>query len=316
MKHLVRVPSLIATACLLAVLPARRALATGGETSQDFGAFRVLSDFLPHAFPTKPMKKGRWDVKAVPGYFLYDYTKDLPLTDSSDSRDQRLSGLGAAAAADTTLFETDYGDFGFGVLGAYFKGDGRRLEMTVVSPGQPSLGYYGGDTARGAIVAATLNWDPSQWGQDKDPDGFRLPMIIGLSYMSISEFASVDTVVDAPYAPRGAGRYRVTTDVNIQSPGVLAGISPQFKAGFARLSPFVMVNYAFKQVADKGSFDFLTTGERLSSRSNPSREPVAAVGLEASYLPWGLSTLIVPPIPYVSQGASAYTLTFSKSFGG
>ncbi|MBI4345429.1 MAG: hypothetical protein HY553_01145 [Elusimicrobia bacterium] len=308
-----RTRSLVTPLLCLMLLSASRASAQFGETTQDFAAFRVASTLLPHAFPTRRMAVGELTVKAVPAFVTFANKENLPLQQDLRARDQKASGVGAAVSVSYTLFENDWGYFGMGALGVYFKANGKRLTLGSAPAGLSPLSFYGGETLRGGLGAFTLNWDPF-----KSKEGFRMPMLVGLSYMSLDQFSVTDADLPAAYSPTGAAAHmRLNADVNLRSLGAVAGISPQFDAGkWLRFSPFAMISVPLKRTTDRGELRNTTTGALLPTHSQQTREVIPALGLELTYRPWDLGMLIVPPIPYMTRGAGAYTLKLAKTFGG
>jgi hypothetical protein len=302
--------------CLcVALLPARaRAL---GNASADFAAYRTASVLLPYSFPIKPMVKGRLEVKGSPAYVRFDrQVEGSGITDNSGlpggKIDQTISGAALVAAVNYTAIENDWGRFGFGALGLGFKEDGTRLGIAA-GTAQAPVGIYGSERDRGVLLAVTLNYDAFKG------DGFRMPMIVGLTYTALEQTSVTEGPLTAAQASGfGAGTYRFTQDVNLRSPGVMIGFSPQFNTGQVRWSPFAMMSVPFTKTV---RHDLMTkVGSSLPSSytnnngQSPTVDPVGGLGLSIIYRPWGIGPMFT--IPWITQGASAYSLTFSKSFGG
>ncbi len=300
--------------CLGAALLPARAQALG-NASADFAAYRTASVLLPYAFPIKPMVQGRLEVKGSPAYVRFDrQVEGSGITDSSGQPgskiDQTISGAGLVAAVNYTALENDWGHFGVGALGLGFKEDGKRLGIAAGTAQSPA-GIYGSETDRGVLLAVTLNYDAFKG------DGFRMPMMAGLTYTALEQTSVTEGPLTAAAAGgSGAGTYRFTQDVSLHSTGMMIGFSPQFNTGPIRWSPFAMMSVPFTKTVRHDSMTKPGTSLTFTNNNgqSPTVDPVGGLGLSIAYRPWGIGSMFT--IPWITQGASAYSLTFSKAFGG
>ena len=292
-----------------AFLGSRGSQASVIQSPGQFASKRAANLLLSQTFPTNPMKVGRLNVKAVPTYLSYSKQENYPAVEPVK---QSLTGAGLAVSLDYTALENDWGRFGFGFLGVYFRQKGDKLGFVLQAAGQPTVDVSGDETSEGAVLAATGNWDPT--GKDRR---FHLPMIFGFSYQKLKDKAAAEGPIAAAYGPPGAsGTYRAANSHKINSPGVLFGISPQFEAGrLFRISPFGIVSYLFKDQASYNTLVNTATGQEYQPFHKTQKKLLSAVGVNLTYIPWNLGATLIPPLKN-TDGQSAYSLTLSHSFGG
>ena len=93
------------------------------------------------------------------------------------------------------------------------------------------------------------------------------------------------------------------------------GFSPQFNTGPVRWSPFAMMSVPFTKTVRHDLMTQIGSPNTFTNNNeqSPTVDPVGGVGLSIIYRPWGFGSMFT--MPWVTQGASAYSLTFSKAFG-
>lgn len=165
--------------------------------------------------------------------------------------------------------------------------------MTAKNPGN-SNGHPG--EAKGFALLVNLIWD--HWSGD----GFRLPVYFGTGFMLAEGSVEMATGV------RREGK--------TSAPVLTLGLGPSFRVKRFRLGGFFILSGPFS--GGKGSIvDFNPATGVENSRvdfditSDPLESGAAIMGLEATYLPWGLSVGYVPSI----EGKTSISLKWSRQWG-
>lgn len=294
----------------------------------------LFNSFTAYGFPTTPMEEGRFNFKVVPSYWTFDGESKVVYTNEKD----KLSG-GGFAISGTYALNNHWGITGIAV---YYAGSGTGPLHNAGKPGQLPPGRIGSQLQCGIPacppdppvpstnqnvngVAGTLGitYDPFS-----DPEGFRLPMFIGTGFFHFVREQKTDNYTAlynncvagaGPCATQPGGlvfsptRSHVKLDQDLLT--ISAGIAPQFNTGLIRWIPFGMVTgiYRNDRSAENQQTN-LATGQATTVRSSKSQDGAVtySAGLAALYRPWNLGFTYVPG--FVSQGASLYTLTWSKTF--
>jgi hypothetical protein len=237
----------------------------------------------------------QFDLHVGGGYFSYNLNRTDPV---AGQQVQHLSGGGSAASLLYAFNES----VGVSVFGTYFNGNGSHgFEYLSDQTGQPITEVSGHGNANG--FAASLNLVVDPW-PDKQPDGFRLPLTIGLNYMSARQKSEI-TQPDATLA----------TTRKLDAPGFTAGASPQWTAFSFRLVPFFVTALPFGKVKDECS----ATGSGRCTPPvyfNTKHRGLYSTGIGIIYVPWNLEFRYVAPVDELrGKGDTAiYLLSWSQSF--
>lgn len=256
---------------------------------------------LSAVIPIQPLKKERWEVRLAPSYVLYDYNYSSdPYYPANDDYETfgKLKGGGLGVAA-------TYGikaHHGISLIAAFATSTGKELHW---GPGSgPQLAnesgvlestFEGDQKGSGVMLAATGVYDPFT-----KPDGFRLPIIYGLSF-----FSAESSIAHPSGSPSVKGK--------LQSAGTAFGIAPSFRAGDFRIIPFYFIAEPFDDS------DVTYDPPRNAPLDTLSAE---TFGIDINYLPANLGFTILFPdeveIPFVSKDATytSYTMKLKYAWGG
>ena len=259
---------------------------------------KSLGIIMSYGVPTDPMHEGEWRVKVSPGYII-----NQDNTDSMAAGKIDLKGWGAAATV-THSFSEHWGA-AFVAGGNSMSGHTPVIETMNTRVEQTARSLFGtgffavGDAhSRGVLAAASLVWD--HW----TGDGFRLPILVGLSYVDMTETTDF----------KSGGAKVVGTQ---SSPGVYLGIIPQFNIWKVRAAPFITFSGAFNASHIKltsynpGTGAEIKTMNLVDSENSDNRQ-THTLGVSLGYIPLGLSFTYIPDV----EGITAYTMTFNRKFGG
>ncbi len=258
-----------------------------------------LSVILSRGLVTYPLRKGVWQTKIAPAL----------LTDKDSRNGQEVDLSGAGIGASLTYGLSDH--WGINFIVGYSKTDGTRHMSTCYTQGNVSscsddfvtakvnnnLNGQPGE-AKGFAFLANIIWD--HWSGD----GFRLPVYFGTGFMEAK--GSVETA-------SGVRREGKTS-----APVLTVGLNPSWgiKKKF-RLGGFFLISGPLS--GGKGSIvDFNPATGAENSRvdfdisGDPMESGTATIGLEATYLPWGLSFGYIPAI----EGRTSISFKWSREWGG
>lgn len=273
-----------------------------GQSQQ---VWAIPSSFLPHAFPTAPLVAGQWQFSVAPGLFKYRFAEDRGGTgggggSSSKNRNISMDGYGVAVSVVYPFTE----HLGLGFIGTHATGDGESLMAEQLDASGAVIGDLGstGDSLSATVGAAFAVFDP--FG---DPDGFRLPLLAGLSYQNISLDKKLETTISSQLL-------RVETKTEFSTVGYLAGIAPSFKAFRKfRVTPFFMYLTPGKDAERVTTDTNVTTGaSRVTTEK--TNVGVEAFGMALTYEPWNLTWLW--NISAATDDTKTYSLKWSKKWGG
>lgn len=279
---------------LLPFLPTR-SFSTGAPPVLANNALGIV---LSRGLVTYPLRKGVYQTKIAPAW--------VSLRDSRNGQQVDMKGFGFGAALTYGLSD----HWGLNFIVGHVKTTGSRNLATDYSQGDGASGNIfatpksnGNDNglpgeARGTALLVNLIWD--HWSGD----GFRLPVYLGTGYM-----VAEGSVVKATGLKR---------DARTASPVITVGLSPSFRIKkWFRLGGFFLMSGPLS--GGKGHIvDFdPATGAEISSvtfdiSDDPLESGAAIMGLEATYLPWGLGLTYVPPI----EGGTSISLKWSREWGG
>lgn len=254
-----------------------------------------------YAFPVSPLTPTTKELKVVPLYATleaefetFGESNNIAPPDLLDD----AQGFGLALS----YFQGINDHWGFSLLGAWGQLKGETLGIQE-SSNSSNPGFFGGsfstDADDGTILgyeimdkkgfgiqgAAALIYDPFT-----DPEGFRLPLMIGLSAMYMSQKANLTFFSQA---------FQEDLEVSIKQsnflPGLFLGVSAQFKTGPVRWVPFFSSHSNFKT----DSREFLITrksdGTVLLDTSESEEESLKpTLGISINYIPWDLGISIIP----------------------
>jgi hypothetical protein len=186
----------------------------------------------------------------------------------------------------------------------YLKGTGSSgLAMSCPDTDCAAAGtyQYGGGEVKGALAEGFLILDPF-----KDPEGFRLPLMIGAGFFHLEDSAAISSA---------SGQLTASRTFNGIKP--VLGISPQFNlTRWFRLAPFL-----FYLPATKPTDKCTATGSNASCTASitPESQHLFSFGVQATFKPLNLGFLYVIPEPCGGNSCaknSVYALRWQRSFGG
>lgn len=282
------------TAFVLSLLPI--ASYAGGNP---FDEAMSLGAILSYGVPTDPIHPGEWRVKVSPGYII---NKDQ--SDSFNAGKIDMKGWGASAAVTRGL--SDHWGAAFVVGGNAMTGRTpvtNSMNDNINQNARTLFGlanaYASGETSsHGVLAAASLIWD--YW----TGDGFRLPILVGLGYLDMTETSDYK-----------AGGAKVMG--TLSSPSVYLGIVPQFNVWKVRVAPFVTFSDALSASHVKLTSYNPSTGATIKTLDlvdsvNSDNRQTHTLGVAFNYIPWGLGFTYIPN----TEGITAYTITYNRKFGG
>ncbi len=279
-----------------------------------FVASDALSAALIRAIPTKPLAAGKFQFNVAGGYF--NHTRKSPTSgpDSYDQLDQDVSGANAAFSL-TYAFTPHWG---ISAIGGYTDGSGDTKKKNTF---YTDNAYSGNRQDSGGLVALNLVFDPFT-----EPEGFRLPLIAGIGFSSVSGDYKIPftyekncTAGDCS-SPANRIGHQGQEKWTYDSSGLNAffAAAPQFNTGPVRWSPFVFDAEALYTPDLTYTEQDLTTGESVESKVKTDEAGFFGVGLGVMFRPWNLSFTYVPPL--VDNGSSdevkmaIYSLDWTKEF--
>ena len=271
-------------------------------------SFDVADNFLSYIVPTAPMAAGRFQLNVIPAYFQHHETYNpggLTLGNQTGSDSARGEGLGFSA-----LYAfSDH--VGATVMGLYFKGTGTNsAEVGGFSSPYPILIDGGSFSMHGEVATAALLLDPFS-----DPKGFRLPFILGASYVGLHENTSLTSTL-------GTG----TSSLDTTFLAATAGLAAQIPVGewlktarWFRLTPFVLGSVPIG--TSSGGPKTIQCGPGGTQCEGPFTNNSWSRDLETAGLvvglPWNLAFTYIPPFGSIgSTHTTIYSLSLRKSFGG
>ena len=280
-------------------LPARASFSVNGGK---FAPYNTAAAILPNAFPLYPLKESQFTVTAVPAYAAYSQN-EAENNGTGITQYQKLSGGGAALGL-TYAFTPHWG---VNALATAFRMTGpSNLVAETSASGSNNIVRNGAETATGAVGTFNLVYD-----HFSDPDGFRWPNMIGISYTSLEQNTAISGVTGG-----GLGNVAssLTDDRKTNALGASAGTSIQFNTGaWLRWVPFVFVDVPFKD--PKETWSGTGNWSAPQSYSQATKKTVFVAGLNVAIRPWGMGFLYTPQINS-NSGASVYALKWQHAFGG
>lgn len=238
-------------------------------------AIHALGLIMARAIPTKPLTAGLDTMKVALGYFQYE-NKKSPEGGFPGSQQEDTGWAGSLS------YTHGFGPhFGLCLISGFGDATG---ELTMAPYGSTKM-YTGESTHEARGIAASLIVDPF-----KDPEGFRLPLLLGLSYSKVSgQRGPIIHTIEDPDMVRTGHLGSVMETYTWDKPGYFVGFAPQMNLG-----PFRGVLFAFRLEAF-GEADVyyeerdLTTGELASKKVKPELFGAGGLGMELVYRPWNLS---------------------------
>jgi hypothetical protein len=288
------------------------ALLAGPNLSANAGtatppSYDVADNFLSYIVPTTPLAAKRFQVSVIPAYFEHRETYSpggLTLGNQTGSDSAKGDGLGFSA-----LYAfSDH--IGATVMGIYFKGTGTNsAEVGGLSSPYPILADGGSFSMHGEVGTAALLLDPFD-----DPKGFRLPFVLGMSYVGLHENTSLASSL-------GTG----TNSLDTTFLAATAGLAAQIPAGewlktarWFRLTPFVLGSVPVG--SSSGGPKTIQCGPSGTQCAGPFTNNNWSRDLETTGLvvglPWDMAFTYVPPFGSIGSTHTAiYSLSLHKSFG-
>ena len=271
--------------------------ATGNPPILANGSLGIV---LSRGLVTYPIREGVWQAKIAPAY--------VSQKDSRGGEEVDMSGAGFGAALTYGLSD----HWGLNFIAGYVKITGDRSLSVDYTQGDnppeagkifqtpkavPSSGNVHPGEAKGFSLLVNLIWD--HWSGD----GFRMPVYFGTGFMQAE--GDVETATG------------LKRDGKTSSPVITLGLGPSFRVKRFRFGGFFLLSGPIG--GGKGTFvDFdPATGAVNSSlefdiTNDPLESGAGIFGLEAIYLPWGLSVGYSPPI----EGGTSISLKWSREWGG
>lgn len=256
----------------------------------------MLSTVFCYAMPMSPLRKGHKELKLVPSYLVGNNPRSAPpggmKADPFQVRNEKISGMGWAG-----VFVWGFSEhLGMSVLGAGMSESG-TIDSEYVFPYPSDRNSYreGKQTGSGYVGAASFIYDPF------GGEGFRLPLMLGLSMNSYSGEVRATNAGGEPLGEKGSN----------QAPGILFGVSPQFNFGDFRAAPFLIVSM-FGDNTKASQIKYLSsTGPAEKTQIKIKSDTVGNVGIDLTYRPWGLGFSYIPDF----SGVTAYTFKWVKKWG-
>ena len=279
------------TALLALLMRPGTALATSPSDVQ-----AMLSTLFCYAMPTNPLRKGQKEIKLVPTYLVGDNPRSAPpggaKADPYQVRNEKVSGMGWAG-----VFVWGFSEhLGISVLGAGMSESGTiDSEFSSPYPSDRNSFRKGKHTGSGYVGAASFIYDPF------DGEGFRLPLMLGLSMNSYSGEVKAKNASGEPLGEKGSN----------QAPGILFGVTPQFNLGGFRAAPFLIVSMFGDNTASTQTKYLSSTGPATKVQRSIKSDTVGSVGIDLTYRPWGLGFSYIPDF----SGVTAYTFKWVKKWG-
>ena len=250
-------------------------------------SIHAVGAFMGNAFPTNPMLEDITELKIAPGIFSYSINgrrSDSCGNTSCNKLIQSEDGYGIALS----LVHAFTPNIGIGISGAYVKSDGSIGATGFSTIGLTDSRKYSGPVKEtGSLAAAVVILDPFS-----DPDGFRMPFTLGLSYQNISvdwdvpfifTDRSLSTTTQVGDSGRDTGNFRLS------SPGWYAGFSLQFNTWLFRWSPFAVSSDAFTRPEHTWTVKNLTTGTSVERHQTSSQTGSSSFGMPVTFRPLGLT---------------------------
>jgi len=240
-----------------------------------WAATHALGLIMARVIPSRPLSSGLNTVKIAAGYF--DYEKKESSEGSSSGFHQQDTGW-AGSLSYTHGFSPHFGLCLISGLGD------AAGDITMAPPGSTTM-HTGDSTHEARGIAASLIVDPF-----KDPEGFRLPLILGLSYSKASgQRGPILYTMEDEDGLRTGHLGSVMETYTWEKPGYFVGLAPQMNLG-----PFRGVLFAFRlQIFGEPDVYYeekdLTTGEVASKKARPELFGAGGLGMELVYRPWNLS---------------------------
>lgn len=298
--------------CVELILLDGQKWSTGGAIGST-PAIDFLAVTMTRCIPTKPLSPGYYEFKISPASIV------LKREVSEEGLYYRHEVKGLSGA-----FSLTYGlshHFGLNFTTGYAKGYDGEAKKTIsdYSAGTAFTGNRSND--QGYLFAANLIYDPFS-----DPEGFRLPIIIGISYTQASgkyeiPFIFVKNCNSCNSPPNRIGHKGKEKEVyDIGGTPTFLSISPQFNTGPVRWVPFIfMVGGPGTSSKVEVTQSDLTTGESRVSQVDVGGGGIGGLGLEIIYRPWNLSYTYIPPsLGNLSGGfhdtIESHALTWSKNW--
>ena len=257
-----------------------------------FGGPHGVGHLMTQTVPAYPMREGQWTVAVVGATFAN--TNEGGTSQPTDKRD--LKGFGGAVTA-TYAFSLHYG---VGVTAARVSADGISGLVSDCSSSPPCGGTvrFGEGEISASAGSAFLILDPF-----KDPEGFRLPVMIGFGLFGIDETATISSAGETMSAQR---RFNGTS--------LSFGISPQFNVTrWLRAAPF------FFRIG-RSDPEETCTGATCGPPQDIINQPVESAGIQLTFKPWNLGLLYVIPQGCDGSGSactkvSTFAIRWQKTFG-
>ncbi len=271
----------------------------GGRGTGVINIRPALGNLFARSLPTTPLEKGLLEGKVAVGVFKMGQDKD------GASIKQSLPGSGGALSL-LYGFSKHWGVTAIaGFAGA--KGDFQRI-----NPYGNVGDIVSGKPEQKAVNAAlNLVWDGFSG------DNFRLPVMLGLSYLKYSESLSIPfTILQGPLINH---RGVMSEDYSYDEFGYSLGLAPQFNTGQFRWVPFFFSTSAVNKGKRKYMERDLDTGQVYTATPNTEESGTVVTGIQVVYRPWNLSYSYISPSlsdvrPQDGNTMSSHTLTFSRKF--
>ncbi|HAZ11949.1 MAG: hypothetical protein A2X86_07140 [Bdellovibrionales bacterium GWA2_49_15] len=268
--------------CLLFLFSAAAFGQASGLSQQGskFAAFKAAGSLVPHSFPTKRLKNERLDVKFVPAKMAFSYDEQ----GQGGRQYQEMDGYGYAAGVTYGL--TD--QVGLAFLGLGFSMDGKGTTMNATT------GEFGANKASGYMATTSLIWDPFKGGEED----FHLPLMAGLSYLSLEETSSISS-----------GTSSLNTKRELNDFAISLGLMAQWTVNsWLRLSPFAFAAEPLSDVSDTCQ----ATGPSASCPTSLQSisKGTEGAGVEVTFRPLNFSFEFLVPV----DGMTTYALKLEASF--
>lgn len=285
-------------------------LSSGGATGST-PANDLLSVTMAHSIPTKPFSPGSYEFKISPGSVVQK--REMRTGDKNYMHE--VKGLAGALSLTYGLSH----HFGLNFTAGYAKGDDGEMKKNIEGYSSIDTTFTGKHSNdRGYLFAANLVYDPYS-----NPEGFRLPIMTGISYTQASgryevpfTFETNCSFTDCTSRPNRIGhKGKETESYDIGGAGIFLSVSPQFNTGPVRWIPFAFVSSPLQTTKIEFVQSDLTTGESKVSQYEVDGKIVGGLGLGIVYHSWNLGYTYIPPISMdLYNKMEVHALTWSKNW--
>jgi len=257
----------------------------------------LIGPLLGPTFPTTPMTKGLKIFTLAPSYFS---VKVLSNAGQREERGHDISGFGLSAS----YLHGFSNHLGVTFLAGYEQGSGKGPVLFEEDGSNNFLQTYEGDIKQNAFLASVnLIYDPFS-----EPEGFRLPLFIGIIHHTGTSTRHFDAIANGNSILIDVENKRTSTSLAL-------GFSPQFNVNDFRFIFYGLVTKVPGNTVKSRLENRTTSNVDSSEFEEPDGDQlVGTLGIEFLYRPWDLGLSYAPNL---DDGTATFiTLKWKKKFGG